>query len=175
MPQIFFICRLTQFYSGAYSVRIILVLNDVLRTNRPAEPIPTGSNAPEKRSFAVHIADHPNYHPGNPTECTVLRQPALSTALAYRNPMEAQIVLLMKKTIEITPNMEPVFFGTRRRKPSPDQTLVESCAHRFTFGRSLYLEGEPEVIARVERVFADYEALRRGGVTLQNGALITGC
>ena len=36
--EIFFICRLTRIFSRRYSVRIILVLNDVLRTNRPASP-----------------------------------------------------------------------------------------------------------------------------------------
>jgi hypothetical protein len=38
MPQIFFICRLTRIFSRRYSVRIILVLNDVLRTIRPESP-----------------------------------------------------------------------------------------------------------------------------------------
>src|SRR6185437_9682260 len=36
--EIFFICRLTRIFSRRYSVRIILVLNDVLRTTRPASP-----------------------------------------------------------------------------------------------------------------------------------------
>jgi hypothetical protein len=36
--EIFFICRLTRIFSRRYSVRIILVRNHVLRTNRPDSP-----------------------------------------------------------------------------------------------------------------------------------------
>jgi phosphate starvation-inducible PhoH-like protein len=74
----------------------------------------------------------------------------------------------MKKTIEITPNIEPIF-GTR----DENLHLIENTLKVRIDLRSdaLYLEGEPEVIARVEQIFADYEALRRAGVTLQNGEL----
>jgi phosphate starvation-inducible protein PhoH and related proteins len=74
----------------------------------------------------------------------------------------------MKKTIEITPNIEPIF-GTR----DENLHLIENSLKVRIDLRSdaLYLEGEPEVIARVEQIFADYEVLRRAGVTLQNGEL----
>ena len=74
----------------------------------------------------------------------------------------------MKKTIEITPNIEPIF-GTR----DENLHLIENTLKVRIDLRSdaLYLEGEPEVISRVEQIFADYEALRRAGVTLQNGEL----
>src|SRR5665213_1529400 len=74
----------------------------------------------------------------------------------------------MTKTIEITPNIEPIF-GTR----DENLHLIENTLKVRIDLRSdaLYLEGEPEAIARVEQIFADYESLRRGGVTLQNGEL----
>lgn len=74
----------------------------------------------------------------------------------------------MKKTIEITPNIEPIF-GTR----DENLHLIENSlsVHIDLRSDALYLEGEPEVISRVEQIFADYEALRRAGVTLQNGEL----
>ena len=74
----------------------------------------------------------------------------------------------MKKTIEITPNIEPIF-GTR----DENLHLIENSLNVHIDLRSdaLYLEGEPEVISRVEQIFTDYEALRRAGVALQNGEL----
>ncbi|MEO6965319.1 MAG: PhoH family protein [Acidobacteriaceae bacterium] len=75
---------------------------------------------------------------------------------------------MMKKTIEITPNIEPIF-GTR----DENLHLIENSLNVHIDLRSdaLYLEGEPEVISRVEQIFTDYEALRRAGVALQNGEL----
>jgi phosphate starvation-inducible PhoH-like protein len=74
----------------------------------------------------------------------------------------------MKKTIEITPNIEPIF-GTHDENL---HLIQDSLKVRIDLrSDALYVEGEPEAIARVEQIFADYEALRRGGVTLQNGEL----
>ncbi len=74
----------------------------------------------------------------------------------------------MKKTIEITPNIEPIF-GTRDENL---HLIQDSLKVRIDLrSDALYIEGELETIARVEQIFADYEALRRGGVTLQNGEL----
>jgi phosphate starvation-inducible PhoH-like protein len=74
----------------------------------------------------------------------------------------------MIKTIEITPNIEPIF-GTR----DENLHLIEAALKVRIDLRSdaLYVEGDPEAIARVEQIFADYEALRRAGITLQNGEL----
>jgi phosphate starvation-inducible protein PhoH and related proteins len=74
----------------------------------------------------------------------------------------------MMKTIEITPNIEPIF-GTR----DENLHLIEAALNVHIDLRSdaLYVEGEPDAIARVEQIFVDYEALRRGGITLQNGEL----
>ncbi len=36
---------------------------------------------------------------------------------------------------------------------------------------ALYITGSPEGVERVERIFSDYESLRKSGVTLQNGEL----
>ncbi len=74
----------------------------------------------------------------------------------------------MKKSIEITPNLEPVF-GTRDENL---RLLEDSLKVRVDLrSDALYVEGDPESVARVERIFADYEALRKSGVTLQNGEL----
>ena len=74
----------------------------------------------------------------------------------------------MKKSIEITPNLEPIF-GTRDENL---RLLEDSLKVRVDLrSDALYVEGEPESVARMERIFADYEALRKSGVTLQNGEL----
>jgi phosphate starvation-inducible PhoH-like protein len=74
----------------------------------------------------------------------------------------------MKKNLEITPNLEPLF-GTRDENLS----LIEDNLHITIDLRSdaLHVEGEPEAIARVESIFDDYEHLRRNGILLQNGEL----
>ena len=74
----------------------------------------------------------------------------------------------MKKAIAITPNLEPIF-GTR----DENLHLLEDSLHVRMDLRSdaLYVEGEAESVARVERILADYESLRKSGVTLQNGAV----
>jgi phosphate starvation-inducible protein PhoH and related proteins len=74
----------------------------------------------------------------------------------------------MKKTLEITPNLEPLF-GTR----DENLRLLEDNLHVRIDLRSdaLYVEGSPEGVARVQAIFADYEYLRRNGTSLQNGEL----
>jgi phosphate starvation-inducible PhoH-like protein len=82
--------------------------------------------------------------------------------------LERKSIATMKKAIAITPNLEPLF-GTR----DENLHLLEDSLHVRIDLRSdaLYVEGEPESIARIERIFADYESLRKGGVTLQNSEL----
>ncbi len=74
----------------------------------------------------------------------------------------------MTKPIEITPDIEPLF-GTR----DENLHLIEALLKVRIDLRSdaLYVAGEPDAIERVEQIFADYEGLRRAGVTLQNGEL----
>ena len=74
----------------------------------------------------------------------------------------------MKKALEITPNIEPLF-GTR----DENLRLLEDKLHVVIDLRSdaLHVEGQAESIARVEHIFADYEHLRKNGITLQNGEL----
>src|SRR5579872_3514139 len=74
----------------------------------------------------------------------------------------------MQKTIEITPNIEPIF-GTRDENLHLIQDSLK--VHIDLRSDALYIEGEPEAVARVEQIFSDFEALRRSGVTLQNGEL----
>ena len=75
---------------------------------------------------------------------------------------------MIKKALEITPNVEPLF-GAR----DENLQLFEDSLHVTIDLRSdaLYLQGEPEAVNRVEQIFSDYDQLRRAGVTLQNGEL----
>jgi phosphate starvation-inducible PhoH-like protein len=74
----------------------------------------------------------------------------------------------MKKALEITPNLEPLF-GTR----DENLRLIEHNLHVRIDLRSdaVHVEGAPEAITRVERLFGDYEYLRRNGINLFNGEL----
>jgi phosphate starvation-inducible PhoH-like protein len=74
----------------------------------------------------------------------------------------------MKKSIELTPNIETLF-GTR------DENLhvLEDGLNINIDLRSdrIELEGAPRDVARAEQLFADYEHLRRAGHQFQNGDL----
>ena len=74
----------------------------------------------------------------------------------------------MKKSIEISPNIEALF-GTR------DENLhvLEDGLNINIDLRSnaIELEGTPRDVARAEQVFADYDQLQRGGHTFNNGDL----
>ncbi|MGI8771337.1 MAG: PhoH family protein [Acidobacteriaceae bacterium] len=75
---------------------------------------------------------------------------------------------MKKKALEITPNIEPLF-GTH----DENLRLMEDKLQVRIDLRSdaLHVEGPDESVARVEQIFGDYEQLRRGGTTLQNGEL----
>jgi phosphate starvation-inducible protein PhoH and related proteins len=75
---------------------------------------------------------------------------------------------LIKIELDITPNLESLF-GTR----DENLRLMEDMLHVRIDLRSdaVVVEGSGESIARVERIFSDYEALRKAGVSLQNGEL----
>jgi len=75
---------------------------------------------------------------------------------------------LTKKELDITPNLESLF-GTR----DENLRLMEDLLHVRIDMRSdaVVVEGSEESIARVARIFSDYEALRKAGVGLQNGEL----
>jgi phosphate starvation-inducible protein PhoH and related proteins len=74
----------------------------------------------------------------------------------------------MKKALEITPSLEPLF-GTRDENL---RLMEDSLQVRIDLeSDAVMVEGSAESVARVERIFHDYEALRRSGVTLQNGEL----
>jgi phosphate starvation-inducible protein PhoH and related proteins len=75
---------------------------------------------------------------------------------------------LIKKSLEITPGIEPLY-GTR----DENLRLMEDGLKVTIDLRSDAIEitGPVEGVEQVERIFADYESLRRSGVTLQNGEL----
>jgi phosphate starvation-inducible PhoH-like protein len=75
---------------------------------------------------------------------------------------------LIKKSLEITPGIEPLY-GTR----DENLRLMEDGLQVTIDLRSDAIEigGSPESVEQVERIFADFESLRKSGVTLQNGEL----
>ena len=75
---------------------------------------------------------------------------------------------MMRKALEITPNLEPLF-GTRDENLRLMETMLH--VHIDFESDGLMVEGPEESVSRVERIFADFEALRRAGVNLQNGEL----
>jgi phosphate starvation-inducible PhoH-like protein len=75
---------------------------------------------------------------------------------------------LIKKSLEITPGIEPLY-GTR----DENLRLLEDGLQVMIDLRSdaIQITGPQEGVELVERIFADYESLRKSGVTLQNGEL----
>jgi phosphate starvation-inducible protein PhoH and related proteins len=75
---------------------------------------------------------------------------------------------LIRTAIEITPGIEPLY-GTH----DENLRLLEDGLHVTIDLRSdaIHVTGNADSVARVERVFADFEALRRAGVNLHNGEL----
>jgi phosphate starvation-inducible PhoH-like protein len=74
----------------------------------------------------------------------------------------------LKIALEITPNLEPLF-GTR----DENLRLMEDSLGVQIDLRSdaVHVEGPEEGVARVQRIFQDFEALRRQGVNPHNGEL----
>jgi len=75
---------------------------------------------------------------------------------------------LIKKSLEITPGIEPLY-GTH----DENLRLLEDKLNVTIDLRSdaIQVTGEPDSIARVEQVFTDFDTLRKFGVNLQNGEL----
>src|SRR2546425_7663750 len=74
----------------------------------------------------------------------------------------------MKKSIEISPNIETLF-GTRDENL---HVLEDGLNLNIDLrSNSIELEGTPRDIARAEQVFSDYDQLQRGGHTFNNGDL----
>lgn len=75
---------------------------------------------------------------------------------------------LTKKALNITANLESLF-GTR----DENLRLMEDMLHVRIDLKSdaVVVEGSPEAISRVERIFTDYESLRKSGTSLMNGEL----
>jgi len=79
-----------------------------------------------------------------------------------------RILKTLKIALEITPNLEPLF-GTR----DENLRLMEDSLGVQIDLRSdaVHVEGAEDVVTRVQRVFQDFEALRRQGINLHNGEL----
>ena len=74
----------------------------------------------------------------------------------------------MKKALDITPNLEPLF-GTRDENL---RLMEDSLNVRIDLkSDAVHVEGHPDSITQVQQIFADYEHLRRSGVNLHNGEL----
>ncbi|MBS1800942.1 MAG: PhoH family protein [Acidobacteria bacterium] len=75
---------------------------------------------------------------------------------------------MIRQAIEITPGIEPLY-GTH----DENLRLLENGLHVTIDLRSdaIHVTGNADSVARVERIFADFEALRKAGVNLHNGEL----
>jgi phosphate starvation-inducible PhoH-like protein len=75
---------------------------------------------------------------------------------------------LIKKPLEITPGIEPLY-GTH----DENLRLLEDKLHVTIDLRSdaIHVTGEPDSVARVEQVFLDFDQLRKSGINLHNGEL----
>jgi len=75
---------------------------------------------------------------------------------------------LIKKILEITPGIEPLY-GTR----DENLRLMEDGLQVMIDLRSdaIHITGPQEGVDQVQQIFTDYESLRKSGVTLQNGEL----
>ena len=75
---------------------------------------------------------------------------------------------MLKKSIEITPGIEPLY-GTR----DENLRLLEDGLKVQIDLRSdgIQMAGEEAAVARATQVFADFDTLRKAGITLQNGEL----
>jgi phosphate starvation-inducible PhoH-like protein len=74
----------------------------------------------------------------------------------------------LKADLEITPNLEPLF-GTRDENL---RLMEDSLGVRIDLrSDSVHVEGSDDAVSRVQRVFQDFESLRRQGINLHNGEL----
>ena len=74
----------------------------------------------------------------------------------------------MKIALEITPNLEPLF-GTRDENL---RLMEDSLGVRIDLrSDAIHIEGPEESVNRVQRIFQDFESLRRQGVHPHNGEL----
>jgi phosphate starvation-inducible PhoH-like protein len=75
---------------------------------------------------------------------------------------------LIKKLLEITPGIEPLY-GTH----DENLRLLEDKLHVTIDLRSdaIHVTGETDSVARVEQVFLDFDQLRKSGINLHNGEL----
>jgi phosphate starvation-inducible protein PhoH and related proteins len=74
----------------------------------------------------------------------------------------------LKIALEITPNLEPLF-GTRDENL---RLMEDSLGVRIDLrSDAVHVEGPGESVTRVQRIFQDFEALRRQGVNPHNGEL----
>ena len=74
----------------------------------------------------------------------------------------------MKIALEITPNLEPLF-GTRDENL---RLMEDSLGVRIDLrSDAVHVQGPEEGVARVQRIFQDFEALRKQGINPHNGEL----
>ena len=74
----------------------------------------------------------------------------------------------LKAALEITPNLEPLF-GTRDENL---RLMEDSLGVRIDLrSDAVHVEGPEEAVGKVQRIFQDFEALRRQGVNPHNGEL----
>jgi phosphate starvation-inducible PhoH-like protein len=86
---------------------------------------------------------------------------------AHRMP-RWRLPIPLKIALEITPNLEPLF-GTRDENL---RLMEDKLGVRIDLrSDAVHVEGPEEGVARVQRIFQDFEALRKQGVNPHNGEL----
>ena len=83
-------------------------------------------------------------------------------------PPHRRLPIPLKIALDITPNLEPLF-GTRDENL---RLMEDSLGVRIDLrSDAVHVQGPEEGIARVQRIFQDFEALRKQGINPHNGEL----
>ena len=103
-------------------------------------------------------------HLRNPTQFTAQKHPIHNRILPVRQGHGGHL----NAALEITPNLEPLF-GTRDENL---RLMEDSLGVRIDLrSDAVHVEGPDEAVGRVQRIFQDFEALRRQGINPHNGEL----
>jgi len=100
--------------------------------------------------------------------CTGACPAGLPSADIHPNSPHWRLPIPLKIALEITPNLEPLF-GTRDENL---RLMEDSLGVRIDLrSDAVHVQGPEEGVVRVQRIFQDFEALRKQGINPHNGEL----
>jgi phosphate starvation-inducible PhoH-like protein len=111
--------------------------------------------------------------PSKPADITPTTAPEAASSGRNRststpNSPHWRLPIPLKIALEITPNLEPLF-GTRDENL---RLMEDSLGVRIDLrSDAVHVQGPEEGVARVQRIFQDFEALRKQGINPHNGEL----